>query len=89
MLKHLENSLNFHRDRLYNLSLDHTILSKKVDKAEDMYFEWKSLTETTGYESHMRFEEFLGSDRKKIEFVMKHNLLDKFKIPKALHSIAF
>ena len=69
--------------------MEFTILSKKVEKAKEMYFEWKSLTETTAYGSRLRFEEFLDSDSDKIEFAMKHNLLDKFKIPKALHSIAF
>ena len=69
--------------------MEFTILSKKVDQAKKMYFEWKSLTETTEYGGRLRFDEFLDSDIKKIEFARKHNLLDKFKIPKALHSIAF
>ena len=58
-------------------------------KAKKLYFEWKFLTETTGYGSRLRFDELLDSDRNKIEFARKYMLLDKFKIPKALHSIAF
>ena len=68
---------------------EYEILSKQVDEAKKLYFEWKFLTETTGYGSRLRFDELLDSDRNKIEFARKYMLLDKFKIPKALHSIAF